>query len=65
MGKRYEEMFHQKGLRDGRQTHEKMFNIIREMKIKTTMRYKHTPIRKTKIVVTATKAGGDEEERSH
>ena len=52
MGRRLKETFLQRRPTDGQEAHEKMLNIsnhIREMKIKTTMRYPLTPITMTTI----------------
>ena len=49
MGRKTEQTFFQRGNADGKQAHEKMFNIAiyQEMHIKTTMRSGIIPIRMT------------------
>ena len=46
MGRRPKQIFLQRGHRDGQQAREQIFNItIRQMQLKTTMKYHFTPVR--------------------
>ena len=53
MGKRHSETFHRRGYTDDKQLHERTSTmlVIREMQIKTTMKYYHTLIRMTEVKI--------------
>ena len=49
LGRESEETFCQRRHTDGQQAHEKKFNIIKEIQIKSTVRYRIIPVRMTTI----------------